>query len=832
MKNRLTVLFILFVLSLISCSEKETIRHSELLNKHKYPSDYMYLQRSYPHGKIDKEAFRRGFAKAQEMKTKQQPISGQGEWKNAGPINIGGRIVDIEGIGSTLYVGAASGGIFKTEDRGINWTPIFDNEITLSIGDMAISNTNNQVIYVGTGEANAGGGSLAYDGEGMYKTIDGGDSWTRIGLEDVGSIGRVAVDPSNDNIVYVAAMGTLFSENIERGIFRTRDGGDTWEHILFSSPKTGGIDVIVDPDNSNIIYAAMWERERLLHDRTYGGPTSGIYKSVDGGDTWTNLVEGLPTMDKGRIGLAIAPSNPNILYATIAETGGSLLGIFKTENGGLAWEVKSTNGVQSVPFMWWFGRMKVHPQNPDIVYHIGFTIDLSLDGGDNWQNAFSGAHVDQHEIWIDSSNPDDVYLGNDGGVYFSDDGGLSHSKIDNMPITQFYRCEVDFLQPARLYGGSQDNSTIRTLTGANDDWALINGGDGFTALVDPTDNNFVYATSQFGNMRRSVDGGFIFMNGTNGIENSEPNNWNTPYVFDPSNPEIMYYGTNHLYRSTDRAESWTKISDDLSNGPYQGINPFGTLTSISVSPFNPNQILVGTDDGNVWITNDLGNNWEDLSDQLPNRWVTSITHHPTEENQFFVTFSGYRYGENSAYAYSMNYPSDEWISISGGLPQVPINDFIIIRMTGQRVVATDVGVFISEENTEWELLGDELPNVIITDLDYHEPEDKLIVATYGRSMYTYTFDRSISTVNEQNAILMQITPNPASTYLNVKINEDVAVKQSWVTTSDGKKIDIYLKTNLSDDGLRMDISIFPEGKYILSILTEKGISSHVFVVVK
>ena len=696
---------------------------------------------------------------------------------------------------------------------------------------MAISNLNSQIIYVGTGEANAGGGSLAYDGEGMYKSIDAGDTWNRIGLENVGSIGRVAIDPENDDIVFVAAMGTLFSENEERGIFRTKDGGETWQKVLYVSPKTGGIDVVIDPNNPQIVYAALWERERLLNDRTYGGPTSRIHKSTDGGDTWTVMNEGLPTNDMGRIGIAIAESNSDILYTTIAEPSGPLLGIYKSENGGLSWEEKNNEGIQNVPYMWWFGRMKVHPENEDIVYHIGFHTTMSTDGSETWERVFNGAHVDQHEVWIDPTNPDHVYLGNDGGVYFSDNGGLDHSKIDDMPITQFYRCEIDFMQPDRLYGGSQDNSTMRTLTGSNDDWQIINGGDGFTALVDPTDNNYVYATSQYGNLRRSTNGGFSFMNGTVGINPSEPNNWNTPYVFDPNNPEIMFYGTNHLYVSFDRAETWTVISEDLSNGPYQGVNPFGTITSISVSPFNSNQILVGTDDGNVWITNDLGGTWDNLSDQLPNRWVTSISHHPTIDNQFYVTFSGYRYGENSAYAYKMNYPNEEWTSISDGLPQVPINDLIIVPSHGEIIVATDLGVFISEEDIDWELLGNELPNVIITDLDYHELEDKLVVATFGKSMFTYSFDRNVSTEEELDQISVIISPNPASTHLSVKMDQNVIIKEAWITSVEGKRSDVYLDIKLIRSGERLDISALSTGNYILSIVTDRGIISNTFIVI-
>ncbi|MDF1696856.1 MAG: T9SS type A sorting domain-containing protein [Saprospiraceae bacterium] len=810
------------VLLLNACFDKEIIRHEALLDKHKYPSDYMFLQRAYPHGKIDKAAYRKGYQLAQKLK--QKPSSREGEWKNEGPLNIGGRIVDIEKVGSTLYVGAASGGVFSTDDNGNTWRALFDNEATLAIGDIAISAQDEQLLYVGTGEANAGGGSLAYDGEGMYKSIDGGMQWSRIGLEDVGSIGRVAIDPTDDNTVYVAAMGTLFAENIERGIYRTKDGGESWEKVLYVTPKTGAIDVAIDPSNPQIIYAALWERERLLYDRTYGGPTSGIYKSIDGGDNWTKLTNGLPTENMGRIGISIAPSNPNVLYATITRASGNLLGIYKTNDKGASWELKNIDGIQNVSYMYWFGRIKVDPTDENTIYHVGFRMRKSTDSSESWELVFSGVHVDQHEVWINPDNPNQVYIGNDGGVYYSTNGGISNTKIDNIPITQFYRCEIDYLQPERLYGGSQDNSTMRTLTGSNNDWSIIYGGDGFTPLVDPTDNTYVYVSSQYGNFRRSVDGGFSFTSATVGIPPSDPNNWNSPYVFDPNNPEIIYFGTNKLYRSTDRAETWTLMSPDLSNGPYVGVNPFGTLTSISVSPHDPNQILVGTDDGNVWITDDQGGTWLQIDEELPNRWVTSVNHHPTIANRMYVTFSGYRYGETAGYVYEMNYPENAWTSIDDGLPQVPVNDLLVIPKTEEIVVATDVGVFITNEDMEWENLGNVLPNVVINDLDYHDLEDKLIVATYGRSMYTYSFERDVTSTENQKEISFKVYPNPASSYVNIGVKSEIETQKVWIAAMDGRKIKTRVE-RISDSEVQMDLSDLKAGVYILNLETPSGILS-------
>ena len=788
----------------------------------------MFLQRAYPYGKIDKSAYREGIALADKMKNSSSQR--QGVWKNEGPLNIGGRVVDLEGTATDLYVGTASGGIFKTSDKGETWTALFDDEATLSIGDIAISERDNDIIYVGTGEANAGGGSLAYDGEGMYKSIDGGNNWERIGLEDIGSIGRVAIDPTDDNIVYVAAMGTLFSENEERGIYKTIDGGQSWEKILYRTPKTGAIDVAIDPNDPQIVYAALWERERLLNDRTYGGPTSGIYKTTDGGFSWSKLTNGLPTEDMGRIGLSIAPSNPNVVYATITRTSGNLIGIYKTSNKGVTWQEMEKDGIQNVSYMYWFGRIKVHPTDENIVYHIGFNMKKSDDGTNSWNDSFIGVHVDQHEVWIHPDNPEEVYVGNDGGVYYSEDGGSSYEKIDKIPITQFYRCEIDNLQPERLYGGSQDNSTMRTLTGSLDDWMIIYGGDGFTTLVDPTDNTYVYVSSQNGNLRRSTNGGLTFQSGTSGIPPGDPNNWNTPYVFDPNNPSILYYGTNKLYKSTDRAETWSQVSPDLSNGPYQGVNTFGTLTSISVSPFNSDQILVGTDDGNVWLTNDGGFNWILLSDSLPTRWVTSVAHDPSTENVFYVTFSGYRYGEDKGYVYTMQFPENEWTDISEGLPQVPVNDLIVIPTFNEIVVATDVGVFLRNGEEEWENLSSELPNVIVNDLDYYEPEDKLIVATYGRSMYSYTFDRDVSSVETQRESSLTFYPNPASKYIEIsheQMKEFTAVR---ISTLDGTRVkEIPLNKPVSN--IRVDVSDIPNGNYLLQLFSNTKAFSGQFMVI-
>ena len=643
--SSLTFLLIAMVTMLIVDSP-EPIQKEE-----KIPNDWFFRQRAFPFEQIHHQGYLKALQQAQDLKYTSRSDS-IGSWEFAGPLNVGGRLSDVEMHASdleTIYIGAASGGVFKSTDRGSTFEPIFDTALSLSIGDIALAPSDPNVIYVGTGEANAGGGSLAYDGVGVYRSGDAGDTWDYVGLENSRNIGRMVVDPEDPEVVYVAAMGNLFANSEDRGIYKTTDGGQNWERVLFVSDSTGAIDVAIHPTNPDTIYAAMWERVRRPNRRSYGGPTSGLYRSYDGGTTWQEMYNGLPTSgsQKGRIGIDISVSDPNILYVVYADQVGYFNGIYKTTDGGDSWFQTNDDNLSSAyaSFGWWFGRIKVDPINPNNVFLIGFDIYRSQSGGNGWSNQSSGVHVDQHALYVHPLNNDFVVLGNDGGLYISENGGDSWGFNYTLPITQFYTSEIDYQFPERLYGGTQDNGTNRTMSGGFDDWQRIYGGDGFYVLVDPLDNDFVYAEYQYGGLGRSTNGGLSFQGATSGIAGSDRKNWNCPLVFDPMDPSTLYFGTQKLYKSTNRAQFWNAVSDDLTGGPGPGNLAFHTLTTISVSPVNNQIIYTGSDDGVVHVTMDGGSTWTDISEGLPERWITRLAADPIEEGVVYATISGYRWDE-------------------------------------------------------------------------------------------------------------------------------------------------------------------------------------------
>ncbi|MBN1340200.1 MAG: hypothetical protein JXA03_12800, partial [Bacteroidales bacterium] len=436
------------------------------------PDDWFFRQRAFPSGEIPHGAYVQ--ALQQSHKIRQQDLKGDTSfWTFAGPFNTGGRLSDVEVHPSdiqTLYAGAASGGIFRSYDGGITWEPIFDEALSLSIGDLAIAPSDPLIIYAGTGEANGGGGSITYDGVGLYRSEDGGDTWTYAGLPESRNIGRIAVHPQNPDLVYVAAMGSLFADHPDRGVFRSADGGQNWEKALYISDSTGAIDLCINPLHPDTLYAAMWERVRRPHRRSYGGATSGIYRSTDGGSVWTELTAGLPSAaaSKGRIGIDLCSAQPGTLYAIYADKAGYFEGVYKSTDHGNTWQPTNDGALGSTyqSYGWWFGRIKADPVDPAIAFVIGFDLYKTSTGGNSWSNVSSwNVHVDQHEVYIHPYDNNRVILGNDGGLYVSDNGGSAWEWVNNLPVTQFYTCEADEQVPERLYGGTQDNGTNRTLTG-------------------------------------------------------------------------------------------------------------------------------------------------------------------------------------------------------------------------------------------------------------------------------------------------------------------------------------------------------------------------------
>jgi photosystem II stability/assembly factor-like uncharacterized protein len=793
-----------------------------LTTQNETPHDFMFMQRAYPTGEIKTDAY----SNAIRWKKEQQQRSNAAVlWEFAGPSNVGGRITDIEipiDQSQTYYVGTASGGVFKTTDGGSAWVPIFDDQEMLSIGDIEISENNTETIWVGTGEVNAGGGSLAYDGNGMFKSTDGGTTWEAKGLPNVGSIGKILIDPNDDNTIFVGAMGPLFRNDINRGVYRSVDGGTTWEQILFVSDITGVIDMAIHPTNGDIVYAASWERIRRPEYRQYGGETSRLYRSLDGGESWVEMTNGLPSLgaDKGRISIDISRSNPDVLYARYADAGGSIEGVYKTVDGGDVWTEVNSAGLANVGFHWWFRGIVVDPSDENIIYNVDFNVQKSIDGGNTWGPAFPGAHVDQHALAFNSMVPGAVLLGNDGGLFYSDDDGDSYVKDITLPITQLYRVHVDAQNDDKIYGGAQDNNTIRTTTGSTDDWSPIFGGDGFQTLVDPTNTDVIYALSQNGNLGKSINDAASFSGATNGISSSDRNNWDTPVVMDPQDSQILYYGANRLYKTTNAAGNWTAISPDLTNGSGGGNLTFGTIISISVSPIDTNTIYVGTDDGNVWITNDAGGSWNNISSTLPNRWVTKVLASRSDLSVVYVTLSGYRYGEDTGHVYKSDDSGANWTDISSNLPDIPVND-IVEDIYGNLFLGTDVGVLASpDQGVNWDVLGENLPSVVVTDMHIHEASEYLYIGTYGRSMYKLDIDQDVLSVsNISFSETISIYPNPASDYINISASETLENISVGIYDAMGREISRRDFSILNADE-RISTQGFSKGMYFVKISNE------------
>jgi len=797
----------------------------------KAPNDWFFLQRSFPYPEINYEA--RQLAWVQSQKIRHERVERGEGWVLKGPLNIGGRISAIAMHTSdmqTIYAGAASGGIFKTTNTGDSWVPIFDDALSLSIGDIAIAPSNPDIIWVGTGEANAGGGSMAYDGFGIYKSTDAGNSWEQVGLENSGSIGRLVIHPSDPQVCFVAAMGRLFSDNPERGVFRTTDGGENWEKVLYVNDSVGAIDIVMHPDHPDTLYAALWERVRRPDRRNYGGPGCGIYRSYDGGDSWTELTGGLPSSSpaNGRIGIDISESDPNILFAIYADNIGYFAGVYRSDNGGDTW-IRTNDGDLNYMYSsygWWFGRISIDPVNPDIAYAIGFDLYKTTNGGNSWPMISSTVHVDHHDLVAHPLNHNFVVLGNDGGIYLSNNGGSNWTFLENLPITQFYTCEVDEQNPQRLYGGTQDNGTNRTLSGGTGDWQSIYWGDGFFVLVDPSDNNYIYAEYQYGNFARSTNGGQYFDYAMNGISSSDRMNWNTPFVFDPNNPQILYFGANRLYKTTNRAEFWQVISPDLTDGGGNNNVVYGTITAITVAASNSQFIYVGTDDGNVWRTIDGGSNWINISSGLPVRWVTRLAADPFDELTVYITLSGYRYDNYLPHVFRSTDGGGNWQNITGDLPEAPANDIIVdSSLDSTLYLATDFGVFITRNlGQNWSMLGDNLPNVPIVDLDFHQPTRTLVAATYGRSMYTFSVDQLVGIQSgfNVNDDAWSIFPNPA--HEQIWINCTSAAKELHYEILDlqGKSV---ANGNLSGGQapVMIDLPDLPGGVYVLEIKDESKV---------
>ncbi len=712
-----------------------------------YPSDWFGAQRAYPSGVIDQAAYRAAVEQARVERAGGAGIGAQGAliWEMAGPYNIGGRVTALAVApgGNTVYLGAAAGGVFKSTNGGVNWAPVSDAIGTFSVGALALEPGNPSVVYCGTGEANSSVDS--YDGSGLYRSLDAGGTWSHLGLTETRRIGRVAVDPSNPQRIFVAAMGAQFSTGPDRGLYRSENGGASWTKVLFVNDSTGACDVVVNPAHPETVFAATWERVRRSTYRRAFGPGCGIWRSANFGATWTRLTNGLPppSDNVGRIGLAMAASRPALLYAQIV-TGSAAgyvgLGMYRTTDGGISWTRRDASGFTGAfgGFAWYFGEVAVDPTVPDRVFGMGVSVIRSTDGGINFANFTSNAHVDQHAMWIDPSNPARIYLGNDGGFFSSINGGASWAKSTDLPITQFYAGAIDPSSPGRLMGGTQDNNTLIT-NGVPTAWSAVLGGDGFQCLIDPLNPQVLFAEYQNCSggqgLQRSTNGGASFALPT-GFVLSDRYNWSTPIVMNPLNHNTLLVGSQRVYKSLNNGIAYAPISGDLSrNLPTQLL--YGTLTTLDISAADSSVYYAGTDDGRVWRSTDAGGNWTEITAGLPLRWVTRVTADPVDPQVVYVTLSGFGQDELASHVYRSADRGDTWTPISGNLPDIPANDILVDPVAPNRLfLATDVGVYVSNNlGAEWEPLGSGMPIQTIFDLTLHNGSRTLVAATHGRSQW-------------------------------------------------------------------------------------------------
>ncbi|RIV41649.1 glycosyl hydrolase [Micromonospora radicis] len=671
-------------------------------------------------------------------------------WSFFGPANIGGRVVDIAvdpQVPDQVFIAAASGGVWKSGDAGATFTPAWPDNWSQAIG--AVAMTSDGVLFAGTGEAQPGGGSITFGGDGVYRSTDRGANWERVGLADSHAIGRFAIDPSDEDRIFAAASGNLFVPGGERGVYLTDDGGDSWRQVLAPpNDTTGATEVLVDPSNPDRVYAAMWDHLREPHQRTYGGPGSSLWRSDDGGENWTRLTNGLPTdADQGRWGIALAPNDPQRLYAYVGTALGPFRAFYRSDDGGDTWTQQpiSANQASQSTFSWWFGKIFVDPANANHVFLMGVNLMRSTNGAQSFSSV-GGVHADQHSMRWDPKVPGRVYLGNDGGFYRSQNNGASGwVKSTDERYTQFYTVDVAQTDPSLKVGGTQDNGCNRGYNGAGGPWNAIGCGDGLQTLIHPENPNIVFGCSQYGACYRSENaGGTPRQNIGTGQTTSQRRNWLTPLQFDPNDPNVMYYAGNIVNRSTDNGRTWTAISPDLTGGGPNDPSgyPWGTITTIAAAPSDGNTLYVGTDDGKLWWTRDLGGSWHEVdAGQLPGTWVTRVAVHPKDANIAYATFSGFRSGSDRAHVMMTLDGGLTWTDIGRGLPDAPVNS-VIPTADGLLLVGTDVGVFLSGWNGgEWAALGADLPQAAVMYLRYHEPSRQLTAATFGRGIYDLTVPR-------------------------------------------------------------------------------------------
>lgn len=723
----------------------------QILNQKMAPHDQFDFMRSFPEMIPDYE----GIDQALHA-TYMQSMNGirsagfNQDWVTEGPGNLGARINTIavpDGQEDTIYIGYARGGIFRTYDAGLTWESIFDNQERLCIGSMAINPENSAVIYAGTGDKNIGGSFST--GVGLFKSTDNGDTWAYTGLSEVKIISEVAINPQDTNIIYVSAMGNPSLPDSNRGLYKSVDAGATWSQILFVGDSAGINDIAINPNNPDIIYASGWNRIRTNQTSVISGNAAKIWKSVDGGVNWIELGNGLPSAPNGRVGLTMFTPNPDTLYSLFVGTDAQLEGIYRTFDGGSSWTAIPTTSTGVDPsalggFGWYFSSIHVNPYDFEDVFFDGVQLWRTQNGGSSWAEADPAwwtyeVHADKHDMVF--LGPNKFLTATDGGLYRTTNSAATWNKIENNKTNQIYRVEHTHHTPNSYYGGLQDNGS----TGGNasiSNWPRIYGGDGFQMRFHPTNQNLYFAETQNGNIVYTEDGG-SFWDNTNFPQTADRTNWDTPYMLSYHDPIIMYAAGHQVFRDDFSPYGiWTSISGDLTDGNIYG-SGFHTISGFDESQITPDRLYACTTDGNVWRTTNAGVSWDSIHTGLPNRYVTSVKASPVNVNHVFVTHSGYKYNDFFPHVHKSIDNGNNWVNIAGDLPPVAVNDIVIYPNHADSVlfVGTDAGVYATiDGGLDWERLGANMPMVAVFDLTIDSVNNRLVAATYGKSIMTYPLD--------------------------------------------------------------------------------------------
>ena len=687
------------------------------------------------------------------------------QWRGIGPAIMGGRTVDIdvvESSPSTIYAAIGPSGVWKSENNGTTWAPVFFKETTVSVGDIAVSRSNPSIVWAGTGEATCRNSVTI--GDGVYKSVDAGKNWTNMGLKETRHISRIVINEGDPNIVFVAAMGHLWGPNPDRGVYRTLDGGKSWTKVLYVNDKTGFADIAMDPGNSLVLYAAAYEHRRLPYDFTGGGPGSGLYKSDDGGVTWRRLTKDLPEGIMGRIGIGVARSKPGVVYALVEHKDG---GIWRSEDCGESWkrtcDTATFKRINSRPF--YYSQIHVDPGDDKTVYVLSTGLFVSNDMGQKFKPIGAGIHPDHHGFWIDPSDPLHLIDGNDGGVDLSYDGAKTWQAVQSMDLAEVYQVGYDMRTPYHVYCGLQDNgswggpsASLDPRGIANEEWEMVGGGDGFFVKPDPSDPNTVYSNSQMNGLARSdlrIGRSKSIRPAASWKEPPYRFNWNSPVLVSPNDPKTVYCGGNFLFLTADRGNSWEIISPDLttndpakqkdSGGPISfentGAEVHCTIVTIAESPLDKKTLWCGTDDGNLQVTRDGGKTWKNIIggvQGLPmHTWCSRVEASHFDAGTAFAAFDGHRTDDDATYLYKTTDFGRTWKSIKGNLPFGWVH---VVREDPKNrnllYAGTEFGVFASlDGGATWFSLKNNLPTVSVHDIAVHPRENDLIIGTHGRGVW-------------------------------------------------------------------------------------------------